>query len=135
MKEQKRIKPQTLFVVTAFLVSLANFLFFKSDISIQLYDTYYVISQKFVAQLLSMICIACFTIYYVFDKFIWPLQNPLGYVHYSLTVIPLLILLVKPIEDIQVITLLAIVAAGLLLLAQIVLIVNIIRTKRAQIQN
>lgn len=134
MKEQKIIKPQTLFIATAFLVSLANFLYFKSEISIQLYDTYYVISQKFFAQLLSLICIACFAIYYVYDRFVWPLQNPLGYAHYFLTVIPLLILILKPSEDYQKLALIAVIAASLLVIGQIVLLVNIIRTKRAVIK-
>ncbi|GLU56538.1 hypothetical protein [Dyadobacter frigoris] len=135
MKEQKFIKPQTLFVATAFLISLANFLFFKSDISIHLYDTYYVFSQKFFAQLLSLICIACFAIYFACARFAWSLQNPLGYVHYVLTVIPLLIFVLKPSEDIQTVTLMAIIAAGLWVFGQIVLVVNIIRTRRAEIQD
>lgn len=135
MEENKKIKPQTLFIATAFLVSLANYLFFKSDISIQLYDTYYVFSQKFFAELLSLICIACFAIYYCYAKFAWPLHDPLGYLHYFLTVIPLLIFIMKPTEDYQTLALIATIAAGLLILGQIVLVLNIIRTKRAVIQD
>ena len=133
MKEGKTLKPQTLFIATAFLVSLSNYLFFKSDISIQLYDTYYVFSQKFFAQLLSLICIACFAIYFVYERFVWSLQNPLGYLHYVLTVIPLLSLILKPSEDYQTLALIAVVAAGLLVLGQIVLVINIFRTRRAEI--
>lgn len=134
MEENKKIKPQTLFIATAFLVSLANYLFFKSDISIQLYDTYYVFSQRFFAELLSLICIACFAIYYAYSRFAWPLHDPLGYVHYALTVIPLLTFIVKPSEDYQTLALIAIIAAGLLVFGQIVLVVNIIRTRRAEIR-
>lgn len=132
MKEQKSIKPQTLFIATAFVIALVNFLYLKSDISFQLYDTFYVISQKFFAQLLSLICIACFAIYYAYDRFVWPLQNRLAYVHYFLTVIPILILLLKPSDDYQTLALIAIIAAGILILGQIVLIVNIIRTRRME---
>ncbi|MFC6192662.1 hypothetical protein ACFP1I_13695 [Dyadobacter subterraneus] len=129
------IKPQTLFIATAFLVSLANFLFLKSEIDIQLYDTYYVISQQFFAQLLSLICIACFTLYFIYARFIVPLQNPLGYIHYILTVIPVLILVLKPSDDMQTMTLIAIIAAGLLVLGQIFMIVNIVRTRRSETED
>lgn len=135
MKEGKMIKPQTLFIATAFLISLANYLYFKSDISIQLYDTYYVLSQKFFAELLSLICIACFAIYYAYEKFVWSLRNPLGYVHYLLTVIPFLIFILKPSENYQTLALIATVAIGLLILGQIVLVVNIIRTRRSENQD
>lgn len=135
MEDSKKIKPQTLFIATAFLISLANYLFFKSDISIQLYDTYYVFSQKFFAELLSLICIGCFAIYYACSRFSSPLQDPLGYAHYALTVIPLLILVLKPSEDYQTLALIAVIAAGLLILGQIVLVANIIRTRREEKQD
>ncbi|MEO6684500.1 MAG: hypothetical protein ABIN24_00985 [Dyadobacter sp.] len=131
MTGQKTIKPQTLFAATAFVISLANFLFFKSDISIHLYDTYYVFSQKFFAQLLSLICIACFAIYFAYARFFWPL----GYAHYVLTVIPLFILILKPTEDIQTLTLVALTVSVLFALGQIVLVLNIILTRRSEIKD
>ncbi|WP_159476182.1 hypothetical protein [Dyadobacter sp. 3J3] len=135
MKEKKIIRPQTLFAASAFFISLANFLFFKSDISIHLYDTYYVFSQKFFAQFLSLICIACFVIYFAYAWFAWPLRNPLGYAHFVLTVIPLLILIFKPTEDIQTLTLVALIAFVLLVLGQIVLVLNIILTRRSEMKH
>ena len=119
-------KIQTLFIVTAFLITLTNILFLKSTIDIQFYDTYYVVPQKLLGQIFSLICILNFVVYFAFARF----NKPLGMSHYILTVFPVLALLLKLTDDMNALTMLAVIAAFLFISAYVILLVNIYQTLR-----
>ena len=123
-------KIQTLFIVTAFLITLINILFLKYTIDIQFYDTYYVVPQKLLGQIFSLICILNFVVYFAFARFNKPLQKPLGMSHYILTVFPVLALLLKLTDDMNALTMLAVIAAILFITAHVILLVNIYQTLR-----
>jgi hypothetical protein len=126
--KQRSFETRTLFIFTAFVISILNLLYFKSTLEIQLYDTYYILSQHAAAQLLSLVCIVFFVIYFAFSGKGKPLRRNLGLVHYALTIIPAFLCLLKPSQDIETLTQIALLVMVLIVLGQAFLFANIFIT-------
>lgn len=121
-------KIQTLFIVTAFLISVCNYLYLGATVDIQLNDTYYVITEKFVAESIALVCILHYVVYAGFARYNKPLSVKLGLIHYVLTVLPVPLLLLNPVGDIRMVTLWAMTVLLCFAAGQVMLLINIYRS-------
>lgn len=95
MNNQIRLNLHLLFLSTGIIILIAGLLM-KLTLEIQLYDTYFIFSQKTTATYICCIMAVCALIYLILNKTGKNLNSNLSLVHYVATVFASVILLAVP---------------------------------------
>lgn len=89
-------KPYLLFIGLILIILGAGFLKPKNDLSFSVYDTYYVISERDLAILLSFLYALLAIVYFVFIKLNFDLVRWMTIIHVLISILGLLLIVILP---------------------------------------
>jgi heme/copper-type cytochrome/quinol oxidase subunit 1 len=138
----KVIKTQYPFLIASLVFFVLGTMYYTNALDINFHDTYFIISLPLLSYYPAMYMLVTFFIYYVFNKALKPLNNMWGIIHFMLTLLSSIIICKTALGAYQpqryysfsnqssFVTshIMLIIAVIIFLLAQLIFLVNIIKS-------